>query len=186
MFARGMRTPLLLPSDTPEESVAHADAVADSLCAAPHKGDFCWSPCRAPDFYAALCRAGFLPITSPVGGWTDPLASHGVGGKGSLLLPKLHQMRCVILLPHDLRPARSTRKRAARFELSIDTCLDAVVDGCIAQHGLNWLGYVRDTFEHLHATPRCGVSAHSIEVWDKEGMLVAGEIGVVAGAVYTR
>ena len=163
------------------------DRAADRLVAEGSAGDFCWSPTRAPLFYAALCYAGFLPISTPVGGWRDPRAAPMCKGRGSLLLPKLHAQRCVMFLPHDLRPARSTRKRAKGFAFSVDTCFEDVLKGCVRQHGLNWLGYVSDSLQHMHCRRDLlpGVRAHSVEVW-QDDVLVAGEVGVSVGAVYTR
>ncbi|CBZ52446.1 conserved hypothetical protein [Neospora caninum Liverpool] len=57
-----------------------------------------------------------------------------------ILLPKLHQERCCLLLdqmmPHI---SRNTRKRAKRFCFSIDRDFDGVLEGCVKQHGEGWL-----------------------------------------------
>nr|PUA89471.1 leucyl/phenylalanyl-tRNA protein transferase [Toxoplasma gondii TgCATBr9] len=57
-----------------------------------------------------------------------------------ILLPKLHQERCCLLLdqmtPHI---SRNTRKRAKRFCFSIDRDFDGVLAGCVRQHGEGWL-----------------------------------------------
>ncbi|KEP64794.1 UNVERIFIED_CONTAM: hypothetical protein HHA_202590 [Hammondia hammondi] len=57
-----------------------------------------------------------------------------------ILLPKLHQERCCLLLdqmtPHI---SRNTRKRAKRFCFSIDRDFDGVLEGCVRQHGEGWL-----------------------------------------------
>lgn len=201
-----------LPFVSPTATTAELDALARAWPG----GEYCWSPSRDPALIARLSYAGYLSIGLPLeaaeargvlaatedsvreavallGGdehvalvtvarlvAADPC----VDGRESVLLPNLHLERCVMPLA-TLRAAKSVRRRARALQFSMDTCFEAVADGCIAQHGVNWLGYVRDSLVHLHHHPEPQARAHSIEVWEN-GELVAGEVGVVVGAIYTR
>lgn len=101
-----------------------------------------------------------------------------------MLLPKLHQERSVLLLPNDLKVTRSGRKGACKLSMTIDTSFENVADCIVQQHGISWFGFLRDTFRWLNYEAINGVRAHSVEIWDGD-VLVAGEIGVTVGAVYT-
>ena len=108
--------------------VAHLECImraglASSLC-----DDFCWSLTFTAPFFARLCAEGFLPICCELG-----------GGSGLyVLLPKLHQQRCILRFDAVHVP-RKTRRRAKRYRLSVGSAFDEVIDGCIEQHGESWL-----------------------------------------------
>ena len=136
--------------------------------------DFCWSSCFEPTFLAALMYEGYLPT------------AHGpvVGPVEYILLPKLHQERCIMLF-EDLHVTRSARSSSRAYQLSVDTAFDEVVEKCLAQHGESWLHPpIVDGFKRLF---RCGgsgqVKMHSIEV-KRGGKLVAGELGYSVGKTY--
>jgi len=147
------------------------DSVIDQLM--DFEDDFCWSSTQHADYYARLIRAGFLCIG------TD------VGSGDHALLPKIHIKRCLMTDLNNLVVSKGLRKKARRYQLTLNTVFDDVAAGCIAQHGYNWLGMVVGSLKQLHQQPRHGVTVHSIEVW-KDGQLVAGELGTTVGAVYTR
>ena len=77
--------------------------------------DFYVSRSFEPRLIVQLMSEGFLPI-----------ATNGY------LLPKLHIERCVLQLNPEskLHIAKSTRKKAKRFLLSVNECFDEVVAGC--------------------------------------------------------
>lgn len=101
------------------------------------------------------------------------------------LLPKLHQRRAA-LHPAQLHISRQARKKAKTFWISMDTNFQGVLEGCLRQHGVNWLHPpVQKAFKHLSGAELSGVKLHSIEVWTADGRLVAGELGSTVGAVYT-
>eukprot|EP00980_Cylindrotheca_fusiformis_P028329 scaffold22592_cov129-Cylindrotheca_fusiformis.AAC.15 len=153
----------------------------------PYHGDFCFSRVFHYKLLSQLCSEGFLPI-----------ATDGV------LLPKLHAQRCVISLPEDLHVSKSTRKKAKRFNFSANKAFDRVVLGCQRQHGdrcwlypplvrafkeMNERGKVdaevfRDNGK-ISTGRACPVRLYSIEIWDLEGDLVAGELGYTVGSIYT-
>mmetsp|Transcript_24166 Transcript_24166/g.65433 ORF Transcript_24166/g.65433 Transcript_24166/m.65433 type:complete len:458 (-) Transcript_24166:204-1577(-) len=192
--------------------------------------DFCWSLNFRPRFVARLCFEGFLPICSEIAGGTGLY----------VLLPKLHTRRCVLEF-EKLHVAKSTRKRSRAFTVSINRALDQVIEGCIEQHGQDWLHPpMRAIFTALFECHRArttasrrsgahdsdlGTSQHrgngrqgaqhsppggrgnvnggaqgedpltgwsapstrmaSFELWDREGRLVAGELGCINGCCYT-
>ena len=136
--------------------------------------DFCWSACFEPNFLAALMYEGYLPTAhGPVEGPTE-----------YILLPKLHQERCIVHF-EDLRVSKSARADSRGYQVAVDTAFDDVVDKCLMQHGESWLHPpIVDSFKRLFRSGGTGrVKMHSIEV-KREGQLVAGELGYSVGRTY--
>eukprot|EP00485_Elphidium_margaritaceum_P002386 CAMPEP_0202688530 /NCGR_PEP_ID=MMETSP1385-20130828/4030_1 /ASSEMBLY_ACC=CAM_ASM_000861 /TAXON_ID=933848 /ORGANISM="Elphidium margaritaceum" /LENGTH=417 /DNA_ID=CAMNT_0049343523 /DNA_START=16 /DNA_END=1269 /DNA_ORIENTATION=+ len=148
-------------------------------------GDFCWSLDWNPSFLSSLIYHGFLTIASEI---QENLW---------VMLPKLHRERCVIDMDTKstgchlpLPISKSTKKRAKRYTMTVDQCFERVFQACIDQHGLNWLYPPMQAClygihhgrgdDGLH-----GVSAHSIEIWNENDELVAGELGTAVGCIYT-
>jgi Leu/Phe-tRNA-protein transferase len=126
-----------------------------------YKGKYCWATCFDPYFVASLMAEGFLPMAEE---------AHG-GPFRYLLIPKLHHQRCVLRFG-DLHIARTVRKRSKRFDVTCNACFDQVVEGCLRQHGENWLlAPIVEAFRSIHrAGGVCGVRVHSFEVWIAEGL----------------
>jgi leucyl/phenylalanyl-tRNA--protein transferase len=81
------------------------------------------------------------------------------------------------ILPLDgLRVTRSLERSARRFEVRVDTCFSAVIAGCAdpsRPHG--WITpEFTDAYTRLHELGW----AHSIEVFDRDGVLAGGLYGV--------
>lgn len=117
---------------------------------------------------------GYLPTAyGPVEGPVD-----------YILLPKLHQERCIVNF-EDLHVTRSARTNSRNYQLSVDTAFDKVVEKCLEQHGESWLHPpIVDGFKRLFRSGGVGqVKMHSIEV-TREGQLVAGELGYSVGKTY--
>jgi leucyl/phenylalanyl-tRNA--protein transferase len=86
------------------------------------------------------------------------------------------------VLPTDgVRVTRSMRRSARRFETTIDTAFEAVIDRCAhvpRPHG--WItSQMIDAYVALH---RLGI-AHSVETW-QDGRLVGGLYGVCIGSLF--
>lgn len=165
--------------------------------AATYDDEFVWSSSFAPTFLAELVAHGYLSIATQV--------RSGLGvaqSEAYVLLPKIHRQRCV--LRHEaLHVSRSVRRQAARYRLTVNEAMEAVVAGCHRQHGESWLyPPMVAALTALHHRPERTaandrlVSVVSVELWtrptDEEGgdqsqcrLLVAGELGTVCGAVYT-
>ena len=86
--------------------------------------EFCWSQNLSPEFVAELCRRGFLPMAD--------LTQQGGRAPRCVLLPKLHEERCVLEFA-DLHVSRKLRRAARGCVLTVDRAWDAVVRGCREQ-----------------------------------------------------
>ncbi|MEL7208215.1 MAG: leucyl/phenylalanyl-tRNA--protein transferase, partial [Actinomycetota bacterium] len=86
------------------------------------------------------------------------------------------------VLPLDrLRVSRSLRRSLRRFEVTVDTEFDAVVDGC-ADPGRDH-GWINDDIRHAYAQLHRLGWAHSVEVWS-DAELVGGLYGVAIGGLF--
>ena len=98
------------------------------------KRDFCWSMDWEPVFFSQLVYNGFLTIASEI---QEDLY---------VMLPKLHEERCIIDLDASSKSchlpipvSKSTKKKSRKYRISVDQRFEEVFQGCIDQHGLNWL-----------------------------------------------
>ena len=87
------------------------------------------------------------------------------------------------VIPLDgLRVSRSLRRSCARYEVRVDTAVDAVVAGCAdprRPHG--WIDpSIVEAYEGLHDLGW----AHSVEAWTPEGELAGGLYGVAVGGLF--
>ena len=136
-----------------------------------YHGDFCYTPVFHASLMAQLMREGFLPIAC-----------------ADFLLPKLHLERCVIQPITDLHTSKSVKKKAKKFEFTLNKAFDAVVKGCRSQHGSHcWLHpALVHSFKKLHKNHSRSVRLYSVEVWNEgTGELAAGELGYTVGTIYT-
>lgn len=132
---------------------------------------------RTPAIIALLVWHGFLPM----------------GGMG-MLLPKIHQSRCVFEPAH-VHLGRKVRRRAKGYHLSVDQAWPLVVRSIqkltfTKKKGDCWLtdelANAYQAVGDLSDEQRRGVSFHSVELWHTAtGELVAGEIGYTCGSVYS-
>ena len=86
-----------------------------------------------------------------------------------------------VLTPEDVHVSKSLRRHMGRFGVSVDRDFGAVVAGCAdpnRPHGWITPEYVA-AYEAMHAAGY----AHSIEVWDVEGVLAGGLLCVEAGGL---
>jgi Leu/Phe-tRNA-protein transferase len=172
---------VLLPGDD-------ADAVVDGLLEAGYLEEFCLSPSFDVRFVASLMAAGFLVMAFH----PEPDMAWG----SAILLPKLHLDRAVLELDAFHEP-RSIQRLLKRYELRVDVEFDTVMEKCAAIHGDDWLtAELRDAFRGVRALSRSleflspdasvrspfGMLSFALF---RNGSLVAGEFGAVAGGVYT-
>ena len=121
----------------------------------------------APATLLAAYRLGVFPMgVGPDG--APPLAWWCPAYRGVLPLARL-------------RGARSLRKSAARFEVTVDAAFARVVAGCAdpARSG-RW---ITDEIAHAYTTLHELGYAHSVEVW-QAGELVGGLYGVSVGGLF--
>jgi len=153
--------------------------------------EFCASDSFDPGLVDALCFAGFIPMAT-----LDPETG------AEFLLPKLHLSRAIVE-PGAVAATRTARRESRRYLLGADGRFDEVLELCARTHGEEWLRPpLRAAFRELFATRSERSSRFaSFELYAADGAsapsraptqapsraprLVAGEIGVFAGACYT-
>jgi len=110
-------------------------------------------------------RKGLFPMHLPDGhlGWWSPVER-------------------AILPLRGLHISRSLRKSTRRFQVSVDADFEGVIRGCAdPKRGDAWItGEIERAYVQLH---RLGW-AHSVEVWDNDGVLVGGLYGVSIGGLF--
>lgn len=108
----------------------------------------------------------------------------------ALMTPKLHTKRCIIAdISTGLHVSKSTRKKARSLGLSMtaDGGWDACIDMITRNHKRCWLyPQLHTAYKHMWKhRDKYTTQLHSFEVWDKEGRLVACELGFIVGTIYT-
>lgn len=144
--------------------------------------DYYWSDEWTPEFFVAQARAAFISI-----------AVETETALGQVLLPQIHLANAVLDWK-DLYLSRSTRRwmRSAAcvgggYELEVGGELDEVIAGIARCHGEdNWLaGRYPALLREVDARSWNGVRLLPVALLDRGGQVVAGELGVVTGRVYT-
>jgi Leu/Phe-tRNA-protein transferase len=121
-------------------------------------------------------EAGFLVMSADISDRAEPAC---------VLLPKLHLVRSVLFF-ENLHVKRSVRRLLSRYELRPGTDFEYILDRCVAVHGGDWLTPpLVDTIKQIHKTPPLEHVYPASFALYREGKLVAGEFGVIAGKVYT-
>jgi Leu/Phe-tRNA-protein transferase len=162
-----------------------SDRMRDDRLARTLKGDFCWSLNYDPALFSALLYEGFLLICRELRNGNEPLY---------VLSPKLHVDRCILDWP-DRHVSQKAHKVSKKYELTISTAFDDVLQGIISQHGENWLfPPMRKSYTAISGIPRAGHEpkvplAISFELWrratpEAPRRLVAGEFGTIVGRSY--
>jgi Leu/Phe-tRNA-protein transferase len=157
--------------------------IVDAILGTGYNEEFCVSVDFSADFIARLMEAGFLVMSSRLEEPEDtPVPAETV--ETFILLPKLHLSRSVLFFDN-LHIKKSIKRYLDRYELRFDTDFDHILDRCIAVHGDHWLtpplvSAIRTIRQHrLH-----GVYPASFALY-RNGKLLAGDFGIIAGRVYT-
>ncbi len=129
----------------------------------------------SPRTLLAAYAAGFFPM--PL---TLPL-SEALRARKRTEIGWFHPLERGVLLPGQLHISRSLRRSLRHFTTTIDQAFDQVIAACgdpARPHG--WIsGEIVAAYTELH---RLGI-AHSIEVWDHEG-LAGGLYGVAINGLF--
>jgi Leu/Phe-tRNA-protein transferase len=145
-----------------------------------YNDEVCVSRDFSPRFIADLCGAGFLAMSQ--------LFPEEGGEIQAVLFPRHHLIRSCLFFP-DLHIKKSIRSKLSRYELRFDSDFETVVENCVKTHGSGWLTAplvhaiksVRE-LPALKGSPRVRPASFALY---RDGVLAAGEFGIVAGRVYT-
>ncbi|MDR2434473.1 MAG: GNAT family N-acetyltransferase [Treponema sp.] len=160
-----------------------------------YNDEVCVSRDFSPGFIADLCGAGFLVMSQlfpeKAAGQKDSsgasLSEEG-GEIQAVLFPKHHLVRSCLFFS-DLHIKKSIRSKLSRYELRFDSDFETVVENCVKTHGSGWLTAplvqaIKSVRELPALKGSLRVRPASFALY-REGVLVAGEFGIVAGRVYT-
>jgi Leu/Phe-tRNA-protein transferase len=154
------------------------DLLAELLPRVGYNEDFCLALDFDPGFVARLMAAGFL-VMSMIQPGEKPGEPDTV-----ILLPKHHLVRSCLFFP-ELHVKRSIRPRLSRYDLRFDVAFNCILDKCLETHGADWLtSPLVKAMRDIRADPALPARPVSFGLY-REGTLVAGEFGIVAGKVYT-
>ena len=174
---------------TPEDD---CDEVVDALLETDYNEEFCIAMEFDTDFISRLMEAGFLVMSTEIKDDAPDDVSDGVQADEEtvlppffVLLPKLHLVRSALFFP-ELQIKKSIRKFLSCYELRFNEDFNFILGKCVEIHGAAWLtpplvGILKEMHQNAASIKAMPVSFGLY----REGKLVAGEIGVVAGKVYT-
>ncbi|GHU60522.1 hypothetical protein FACS189445_0030 [Spirochaetia bacterium] len=189
------------------------DSIVDTMLATGYGEEFCLAADFDPPFIADLMRAGFLVMSAAFD--DDEDSDEEPQGTQFILLPKLHLIRSVLLFPelhikkslrphlsrYELRvdgiPASELANQGSAnqgsvdvkslFSIMPDTSSDfgRILERCVEVHGDAWLtAPLCHAIGEIRAMPWLPVRPLSFGVY-RDGLLRAGEFGILAGTVYT-
>ena len=95
--------------------------------------------------------------------------------------------RCILRWP-DLHVSKIAKNRSSKFHLSVNSAFEQVLAGVNKQHGSNWIyPPIQQVLRCLHTAPKGAYEARAVtfELWDAQKNLLAGDVGVIVGGVYT-
>jgi Leu/Phe-tRNA-protein transferase len=151
------------------------ELLVDWILQSGYGEEYCFAVDFDPLFIADLIAAGFLVMSVRL----------NFNGKPSVLLMPKHHLRRDVLFFEDLHRTKSANRFINRYELRAGTDFDRIMDNCAAAHGDDWLtpeltGALRELRRRNHPL----VKPWSFGVY-RDGVLKAGEFGVVTGGIYT-
>jgi Leu/Phe-tRNA-protein transferase len=167
--------------------------MVDIMLETAYSMEFCIAVDFDLEFIVRLMEAGCLVMSAAV---QDPS-----GEPFFILLPKLHLVRSALFFDN-LHIKKSIRRHLELYELRPDADFEFILDRCVAIHGDDWLteplvnaikrirflsaqsGEKDAPFEQALPDVFSRVRPASFALY-RDGKLVAGEFGVIAGRVYT-
>jgi Leu/Phe-tRNA-protein transferase len=194
---------VIVPEDDP-------DRIVDGMLSTAYSEEFCLAWEFEPAFVARLMAAGFLVMSAETGADETERPGSKYGRKRVkqyLLLPKLHLIRSALFF-ENLHVKKSIKRFLRRYELRLDgrslapgltpaailreppepgeaSDFDRILDRCVHIHGEDWLTPpLRRSIRAIRGLPGAAVRPVAFGLY-RDGELKAGEIGVVAGRVYT-
>lgn len=156
------------------------DQVVDTLIQQDYPNEFCLVQSFDMQFLQQLMWAGFLIMSIQ-------------NKETSLLIPKLHLERCVLLF-NNLHIPKSVKSRLSRYTLKPFDALQPIIKACVESHGEDWLTPpLQEVLNYLEWNPSLSEQAIymprvpfcSAFGLYRDSRLVAGEFGVFCGGVYT-
>jgi Leu/Phe-tRNA-protein transferase len=156
--------------------------IVDAILETDYNEDFCVSPDFSADFIARLMEAGFLVMSSRLVE-TDSQDPAGADEQ-FILLPKLHVIRSILFF-ENLHIKKSIKRYLNQYELRFDTDFDFILDQCITVHGDDWLTPpLVSAIRTIRQNKLHGVYPATFSLY-RNGKLVAGDLGIITGKVYT-
>ncbi|GMO20906.1 MAG: GNAT family N-acetyltransferase [Spirochaetaceae bacterium] len=154
----------------------NTDEIIDYIIKSGYEHEFVFSPYFESGFFADLIYSGFL------------IMSEGIPNDNQertiIVMPKHHEERSVLFF-NNLHVGRSIRRLLPRYELRAGDDFYKQVKGCVNMHGRGWLTVpLIETISKIKPEPERPVKPFAFGLY-REGELVAGEFGVITGAVYT-
>jgi len=170
-------------------------AIVDAMLLTNYSEEFCIAMDFSPEFAVRLMEAGFLIMSAKIESNND---------FSYVMLPKLHLVRSALFFDN-LHIKKSIRKYLNRYELKADMDFERILDRCLEKHGEDWLTpplvdcirQIRNgnqlnghsdkdpsLFTGIELFPVNKVYPTSFGLY-RDGVLVAGEFGIVYGNVYT-
>jgi Leu/Phe-tRNA-protein transferase len=150
--------------------------IVDVIGSKNYEEEFCVSRDFSPAFIASLMSAGFLVMS------TEEKIS--AANSVSILLPKHHLIRNVLFFDN-LHESKTVKRFLNNYELKADDNFEIMLNRCVETHGDGWLTKkLCASLVSLWKNPIAPVKMFAFGLY-RDGKLVAGEIGVVAGKIYT-
>jgi Leu/Phe-tRNA-protein transferase len=138
--------------------------------------EFCISQDFSPSFLANLMSRGFLVMSLEV-----PVSENDFV---TILMPKHHIIRNVLFFDK-LHISKTTKRFLNQYELKVDDDFELMLQHCVKTHGDGWLTKeLCSALVSLWKNPIAPIKMFAFGLY-RDNKLVAGEIGVVAGKVYT-
>ena len=157
-------------------------AIVDAMLATEYNEEFCLATDFEPEFTARLMDAGFLVMSADA---SEDSVGENEKEPFYLSLPKLHIERSALFF-ENLHIKKSIRKLLNKYELKADIDFEYIIDRCIKKHGADWLTppLVESIKEIRRTRPTGNAYPTSFSLY-RDGVLAAGEFGVICGNVYT-